>query len=195
MIRWLLGSEATRVFAHGKVMSPAKPDLGPINMAEALEWGEQPNLSDSPVTRIATANDFGSIAFELSNGAVAMMIASQAFFLRKGLAPDLELHGVDASLAVDRVNGRLTLTRANGDVEVVDSPSDNGWGNRFARHVFPGMAAMIAGKTCSHPNLEDGYRAQLFTDAAAQSAREGVWIQLSAIDPETSSTREPFDWA
>jgi predicted dehydrogenase len=190
MIRWLLGCEATRVFAHGKVVSPAKPDVGPINMAEALEWGGQCNVFDRPVTRVATANDFGSIAFELGNGAVGLMIASQAFFLRKGLAPDLELHGFDASLAIDRANGRLTLVRADGSAEVVEAPSDNGWGNRFARHVFPGMAAMmIAGKTCSHPNLEDGYRVQLFTDAAAKSARDGAWIQLSAIDPATSSVQ------
>jgi predicted dehydrogenase len=187
-IRWILGCEATRVLAHGDVVSPAKPDLGPVNLREALDWGGTHDVSESPSTRQGTAFDFASVAFELGNGAVATMIVSHAYFLRKGLAPELELHGVEASLAVDRVNGRVTLMRAAGAVEVVESIADDGGDNRFAKYVFPGMAAMVAGKPTSHPNLEDGYRVQLFTDAAAQSARSGAWVRLSTIDPAINSS-------
>lgn len=182
-IRWILGCEATRVLVHGNVVSPAKPDLGPVNLREALEWGGSHDVSESRSTRKGTAFDFASIAFELDNGAVATMIVSHAYFLRKGLVPELELHGVDASLAVDRANCRVTLMRADGASEVVQSVSEDGGGNRFARHVFPGMAAMAAGEPTGHPDLEDGYRVQLFTDAAAKSARDGTWVSLSSIDP------------
>lgn len=186
-IRWILDCEATRVVALGKVVSPEKPDAGPINLTEALEWSGRHDVCDSPASRTGTAPDFGSILFELSNGAVATMVISHAFFLRKGMAPELELHGLDASVAVDRVNGRVTLFRADGAAEVVQSISDAAGGNRFAMHVFPGLAAMIAGEPTSHPNLEDGYRVQLFTDAAAKSAQDGTWVRLCSIDPASDS--------
>jgi predicted dehydrogenase len=182
-IRWILGCEATRVLAHGDVVSPEKPDLGRVNLKEALDWGGTHDVSESNSTRKGTAFDFASISFELENGAAAAMIVSHAFFLRKGLAPELELHGDEASLAVDRVHGRVTLLRADGMAEVVHSLAAEENVNRFAQHVFPGMAAMIAGAPTDHPNLEDGYRVQLFTDAAATSARTGAWVELSAIDP------------
>jgi predicted dehydrogenase len=39
-MRWILGQEAVRVLAHAAVISPAKPDLGAVNLDEALRWGE-----------------------------------------------------------------------------------------------------------------------------------------------------------
>lgn len=189
-IRWILGCEATRVLAHAGVVSPAKPDLGQINLSEALNWGGAHDISDSVAKRKGTAFDYANIAFELDGGAIATMTVSHAPFLRKGMVPELEFHGLDASLAVDRVNGRVTLMRGDGPAEVVCSLQDQGWGNRFAVHVFPGLAAMLAGEPTSHPDLEDGYRVQLFTDAAAKSAQEGGWVELSAIDPATDSTAE-----
>jgi len=182
-IRWMLGCEATRVVAEGKVVSPPKPDLGPINLAEAIEWGGKHDRAAASTSRTGTAFDYGSIVYELANGTVGTMVVSHAYFLRKGLVPELELHGLEASLAVDRVNGRLTLMRDDGVAETVHTVAGTSWGNRFANHVFPAMAAMRTGKTTDHPDLEDGYRVQLFTDAAVRSIRDGGWVELKAIDP------------
>jgi predicted dehydrogenase len=186
-IRWILGCEATRVLAHGDVVSPAKPDLGRVNLQEALDWGGTHDATAAGSKQKGTAFDFASMAFELENGAVATMVVSHAFFLRKGLAPELELHGVDASLAIDRVHNRVTLMHAHGTEEIVhDQPADASV-NRFARSVFPAMSAMLRGEPTDHPDLEDGYRVQLFTDAAAKSARDGAWVRLSQIDPAKST--------
>ncbi len=186
-IRWILGADAVRVFAHGGVISPRKPDRGPINLNEALEWGRSPEDASHSPTRHGTAFDHANVSFELDTGAVATMTVSHTFFLRKGLAPELELHGDEASLAIDRVAGTVTLFRPDGGTEVLKTLDDDSWGNRFSQHVFPAMSAMLSGKPTGHPNLEDGYRVQLFTDAAATSAREGRWIPLSAIDPAASA--------
>src|SRR5262249_39604861 len=42
MVRWILGREATRVLAHAGSLVRAKPDLGAINLEEALRLGEKP---------------------------------------------------------------------------------------------------------------------------------------------------------
>ena len=182
-LRWILGSEATRVLTFADVVTPAKPDLGEVNLQEALDWGNTGNSASDIGRRRGTAADFASIAFEMDNGAVGTMVVSHAFFLRKGLAPELELHGDEASLAIDRVRSTVTLMSANGDSKVVTTVENHNWGNRFEKHVFPAFSAMLAGEPSDHPNLEDGYRVQLFTDAAARSAREGHWITLNEIDP------------
>jgi len=59
-----------------------------------------------------------------------------------------------------------------------------GQGNRFKQYAFPGLRDRIEGRTCPHPGLDDGYRAQLFTEAAARSARQGGWVELSTIEDE-----------
>ncbi len=187
-VRWILGCEATRVLTYGDVVSPAKPDLGELNLNEALDWGNSHDRTGSRSIRKGTAIDFASIAFELESGAVGTMVVSHAFFLRKGLAPELELHGVDASLAVDRVRGTVTLLSPDGSDEIVARVTDHSWGNRFTKHVFPAMSDMLAGKPSDHPNLDDGYLVQLFTDAAAQSAQDGRWVTLKSIDPAIDST-------
>ena len=33
-----------------------------------------------------------------------------------------------------------------------------------------------------HPNLHDGWRVQIFTDAAALSAERGGWVELEEIE-------------
>jgi len=182
-MRWLLGEEAVRVLAHADVVTPAKPDLGDINLEEALDWGGSHNIQDSAAVRKATAYDYADIAFELTGGAVGSLILSHAPFLRKGLAPELELHGTEGSLAVDRVTGNLTL--ASGErVEVLESIPSPSLGNRFAQYVFPALRAQLAGEECEFPGLHDGYRVQLFTDAAALSAQRGTWVDLAELDPE-----------
>jgi predicted dehydrogenase len=188
-IRWILGCEATRVLAHGDVVSPAKPDLGRVNLKEALDWSGTHDAKGGGSARKGTAFDFATMTIELAQGAIVTMVVSHAFFLRKGMAPELELHGDDASLAVDRVHGRVTLMRADGQAEVLHEIAAEEPVNRFAKYVFPGMAAMIAGEPTDHPDLEDGYRVQLLTDAAVKSIRDGGWVELSAIDPAIRDSR------
>src|SRR5262249_32137676 len=201
-MRWMLGQGAVRVLAHANVITPAKPDLGAVNLDEALRWGDaasgaapvrlgSPDLPpvgaasraapDSPRTRQGTAFDFADIAFVLENGAVGSMLLSHATYLRKGLAPELELHGTEASLAVDRLTGSLTLVRPGKAPEGLATVPHPGFGNRFARHVFPALRSRRAGQPTEHPGLDDGWRVQLFTDAAALSARRGAWVTFTDL--------------
>lgn len=184
---WMLDTKATRVLAHARVITPAKPDLGDINLEEALNWGEAHQLSDSSSVREGTAFDYASIGFELANGAVGTLVLSHAPFLRKGLSPEVELHGTDASLAINRMNSTVSVTvAASGDPDTHEV-TDSGWGNRFSKFVFPALRESQSGNSNSHPNLEDGYAVQLFTDAAAQSAREGGWVSLEELDRQIRS--------
>ena len=100
-------------------------------------------------------------------------------FLRKSLAPDLELHGTEASLGIDRLSGRLTLARTGKDNEVLMTVPDPGDTNRFATHVFPALRRQLAGEPIDFPGLDDGYHVQQFTDAAAESARRGTWVPVA----------------
>jgi predicted dehydrogenase len=181
-MRWILGQEAVRVLAHASVLAGAKPDVGAVNLDEALRYGEGRAGGVSPLienARRGTAYDFADIAFVLENGAVGSLVLSHATYLRKGLAPELELHGTEASLAVDRLAGRLTLARPGKTPELVATIPDPGFGNRFAKHVFPALRKRITGEPTDHPGLDDGYQVQLFTDAAASSARLGTWVTLA----------------
>jgi predicted dehydrogenase len=183
-VRWLLGLEAVRVLTHAAVITPAKPDVGAVNLDEALRWGEGRAAGDSPQTRKGTAFDFADLAFVLENGAVGSLVLSHATYLRRGLAPEVELHGTEASLAVDRLTGTLTLVRPGKPPELLATVADPGFGNRFARHVFPALRCRIAGEPTEHPGLDDGWRVQLFTDAAVLSARRGTWAALADLGSE-----------
>lgn len=178
-LRWLLGQEATRVLVHADVITPAKPDLGDVNLGEALQWGNTHAASESSQRRRGTAFDFADVAFVLDSGAVGSLVLSHAPFLRKGLAPEMELHGTEASLSLDRQTGRLILARTGHDPELLETVPDPGFGNRFARHVFPALRAHLAGEPTDHPGLNDGYHVQRFTDACTRSALEGRWISLT----------------
>lgn len=177
-LRWMLGQDAVRVLVHAGVIGPAKPDLGAFNLDEALQWGGSHAAGDCVQQRQGTAFDFAAVSLAFENGAVGSLVVSHAPYLRKGLAPDMELHGTEASLSVDRLSGRLTLVRPGKDPEVLDIVPDPGFGNRFAKHVFPAIRSRIAGEPTGHPGLDDGWRVQRFTDAAVRSAREGVWVAL-----------------
>ena len=181
-MRWLLDEEAVRVFAHADVITPAKPDLGEVNLEEALQWGEKHIAADTDRQRQGTAFDYANIAFELQGGAVGVLVLSHAPFLRKGLAPEVELHGTDASLSIDRAAGTLTIVRAGNDPEILYSEPFAGFGNRFRQHVFPALQSQMDDGATGHPNLHDGWRVQLFTDAAALSARRGEWVKLSELE-------------
>ncbi|MBI3861767.1 MAG: Gfo/Idh/MocA family oxidoreductase [Planctomycetia bacterium] len=185
-IRWLLGQEAVRVLAHAGVITPAKPDLGPINLEEALQRGSAP-IADAGHSRRGTAFDYGDIAFEMESGAVGSLVLSHATYLRKGLAPEVELHGTEASLSIDRLSGRLMLVRPGGEPALFETCPDPGFGNRFAQHVFPALRDRSAGRPTDHPGLEDGWRVQLFTDACSRSAKEGTWITVGqAFQPDSN---------
>ena len=183
-IRWLLGIEAKRVLTHADVISAPKADLGSINLAEALEYStdlSSAKPSGSSAQRKGTAFDYANIAWEFETGAVGSIIVSHASFLRKGLAPEVELHGTDASLGIDRFNGLLTLWREQGQVsEVVERIPVSGLGNRFEKFVFPSLRKMLTDGDTAHPNLEDGWRVQLFTDAALRSAKSGHWEDVAS---------------
>lgn len=185
LVRWMLGAEARRVLAHAGVITPARPDLGPIDLAEALDWGHAHSADAGRETRKSTTFDFADVAVQFDDSAVGSFILSHATYLRKGLAPELELHGTQASLGVDRIAGELRLARPDRDAETLETVPDPGFGNRFARHVFPAIRRQLAGAACDHPDLEDGWRVQLFTDAAATSSRSGAWVDLAELETQS----------
>ena len=175
-IRWVLGKEAPRVLAHGGTISPAKPDLGAINLAEALDWTRSHRRADASGRKGGTI-DYANISWEFDDGVTGTLLVSHATHIRKGFAPDLELHGTEASLGVDRMTGELSLARPGKAPEVLETHPERS-GNRFAEHVFPAVRAIMAGEPSDHPDLEDGYRVQAFTDAAAKAVELGRWVEV-----------------
>ena len=178
-VRWITGLEAVRVLAHADTITPAKPDLGSIDLTEALDWGEAHKAADATATRKGTAFDYATIAWEFPGGVVGCIVLSHAPFLRKGLCPELELHGTKASLAIDRVKQSVIVCEADGSMEEINAPQEEV--NRFSNFVFPALRERAAGEESQHPGMEDGWRVQLFTDAAAQSARRGQWVELAEL--------------
>jgi predicted dehydrogenase len=178
---WLLDQQPLRVLAHAGILTPAKPDLGAINLQEALQSTESPAPPSHVPRKQATAFDFAQLALELDRGTVGTIVLSHATFVRKGLAPEVELHGTEASLAIDRLQSRLLLARPGASsAEVLEAVADTGWGNRFANYVFPAIRERMTSGRSEHPGLDDGYHVQRFTDAAVLSAREGRWVKLAA---------------
>ena len=180
-IRWILQCEATRVLAHAKIVATAKPHLGEVNLSEALDWGAAPQAQGDGSVRVGTAPDYATIAFEMEGGIVGTLMVSHASYIRKGLAPELEFHGTEASLAVDRLNSRVTVATADGTKAEQAQVPDSGTVNRFARYVLPALRSRAAGEPTEHPGLEEGWRVQCFTDAAALAAEQGQWV---AVQPD-----------
>ena len=180
-VRWILGEDATRVLAHSDTITPSKADLGAINLNEALEWGQSPSAQESQSRKGGTP-DYACASWEFDSGIVGSLVVSHATFLRKGFAPELEFHGTKASLGIDRLTGTLTLSKPDGTTEIVATLPEEGFGNRFQKHVFPAFRkAFNHSGSHEHPNLEDGWRVQRFTDAVVRSAKEGAWVSLSDI--------------
>ena len=180
-VRWILGQDAVRVLAHADTITPSKLDAGEINLTEALELGKQ--SSSELGSRKGETVDYANIAWEFENGAVGTLVLSHAPFLRRGLVPELELHGTKASIAVDRFQGKIVMSRSNDTVEIVDTVPPLGFnlGNRFQQWVIPALREVMAGKSqdeLSVPNLYDGWRVQQFTDAALESSRRGSWVEI-----------------
>jgi predicted dehydrogenase len=181
-LRWILDDEAECVLAHADVITPPKPDLGAINLDEAISWGNQHNSGEAESRRQGTACDYASIAVRMRTGTVGTVLLSHAPYLRKGMAPDLELHGTDASLSIDRVSGAVRLFRPDTEAETVAALPDGEPVNRFEKYVFPALRERIDARSTQHPGLDDGYRVQLFTDAAMRSAEQGEWVALAELE-------------
>lgn len=186
-LRWILGSEATRVLAHSAVVMPPKPQLGPIDLGEAIAWGNnhdtskpvRPTEPSAATTQKATVPDYAQLALDFPNQIVCSIVLSHASYLRKGFAPELELHGTKASLSVNRFTGELIIADSPEPARLLKTVSHNDLENRFANYVFPAMHKQIAGAFSDHPNLSDGWQVQRFVDAAVTSATTGSWTAIA----------------
>lgn len=181
-LRWILGEDARRVLTHSNTITPAKADAGNVNLTEALECVGH---TEGDMRKGGTA-DYANISIEFESGILGSMVLSHATYLRRGLAPELEFHGSEGSIAVDRVHGRVNLVRPDGHLEEVAEVPVGGFdlGNRFAQWVIPGLQAVMAGarqESLDLPNLRDGLSVQRFTDAALESARRSTWVALEEI--------------
>lgn len=174
---WLLGCEATRVLAHAATITPAKPDLGALNLQEALESGAK-SQTDAAQRQGGTP-DYASVSWEFANGAVGTLTLSHASCFRRGVCPELELHGSEASVAINRVTGDVLLGQPAEPPELLSNVPDPGFGNRFEQYVFPLVRSVLAGESpVGHPSLETGWRVQCFTDAVVKSAEAGGWVGI-----------------
>ena len=175
-IRWILGENAVRVLTHAATISPARPDVGEVNFAEALAWADS-HEGASAKRRKPGTSDYASIAWEAASGTMVHLLVSQAPYIRRNLAPDLEVHGTEASLGVARGTGNLVLARAGEEPEVIETHPEV-FENRFERFVFPAIEAVRSGEASDHPDLADGYHVQCFTDAAALAGVRGGWTDV-----------------
>ena len=184
-IRWITGDEALRVITHAGVIGGDKPDLGEPNLDEALKWGTSHLTGDSRSHKSGTAFDYGSISVQFNSGAVGYFMVSHATDLRKGISPEMELHGTKASLGIERWTGKLVLTLPDSDPEVIYTQSDDILEprNDFKQFAFPGIRQRSSGTGQDYPGLDDGWRAQLFTDAASLSAHRGTWVSIEELEP------------
>ncbi len=179
VVRWITGETAEKVFAHGETLTPLKVDLGAINLGEAIDWGNEHAVGDAEGRRGGTV-DYATLNCRYASGATGVYVLSHATYLRKHLAPELELHGTEASLSIDRWSGDVVLVDPEQKKEVIANLPDAGFGNRFEKYVFPVLAPLLQGEEAAgdYPDLEDGLVAQKFTDAAAASVGEGVWVAV-----------------
>jgi predicted dehydrogenase len=159
-------------------------DIGEVNLTEALEQGEK-GFSGRESRRGGTP-DYASLAWEFEGGAIGAFVLSHAPYLRRGLVPELELHGSEASIAVDRFHGRVTRSLPDNTVEVIEEAAPGGFdiGNRFRQWVIPALREVMSGRGQEEvdvPSLVDGWRVQLFTDAVLESSRRGAWVNLAEM--------------
>ena len=181
-LRFLLGDEAQRVLAHTQVMMPPKPDMGQIDLSEAIAWGEGNSATGATSTRTAGVPDYAQLTVEFGNGAIGCILLSHASYVRKGFAPEIEVHGTKASIAVDRIAGELWFADSPEPARQLEKIEDDGYCNRFARHVFPALTDEKSNP--DHPRMRDGWRVQIFTDAVVASAQRGAWVETAEFDAE-----------
>lgn len=179
-IRFLTGLEATEVLTHAETITPSKLDRGNINLSEALDV---PSHSSDFDRRRGDTPDYANISFKLTNGATGILVVSHAHYLRKGIVPELEVHGEKASIIIDRYHGKVSLFHGIEDKGEVFNVESGGFdiGNRFKKIVIPALLQVINGKQQTElevPNLKDGWKVQLFTDAALKSHKLGQWVSI-----------------
>lgn len=178
MMRFLLGKDAQRVLANTDVLMPPKPQLGEIDLQEAIDWGVQNDTASAVTTQKGGVPDYGQVLIEFEGDAKAALTVSHASYLRKGFAPELELHGTFGSLSVNRVTGELLFADSPDPAKLIESIPDEGFGNRFEKYVFPALREQLAGESCAHPQMGEGYKVQLFIDAVMRSSNEGGWVSV-----------------
>ena len=176
MIRWVLAEDAVRVVAHSATISPPRHDIGAVNLTEALAYSGSRGGAASVRRKVGTA-DYASVSWETASGTTGHLLVSHAPHMRRDLAPDLEFHGTEASLGVHRGTGNLVLVRTGEDASIVETHPEE-FENRFERFVFPAVQSVREGRPSGHPDLEDGYHVQRFTDAAAKAAAGGCWVEM-----------------
>jgi len=177
ILRFILGQEAKRVLAHAAVIMPAKRDLGEINLEEAIERGQGDSVSEGP-RRQATAPDYAQVILEYANGRIGSISVSHASYVRKGFAPELELHGTAGSLSVDRVTDTLLWADRPAPATPLETVPEEANVNRFQQHVFPALRDRNAGEETIHPDIDDGWHVQSFTDAVVASTHSGGWVAV-----------------
>ena len=179
VVRWIIGDEAVCVLAHAETLTPPKADLGAINLGEALGWGREHAAGNAKGRKGGTV-DYAAVSCRFAGGATGVFVLSHATHLRKHLAPELEMHGTRASLSIDRWSGEVILVNDQQETNIIETLPDEGFGNRFEKHVFPALVPVVGGHGSAggHPNLEDGLIAQKFTDAASISVRGGRWVGI-----------------
>lgn len=196
MLRFILGQEATRVLTHAEVLMPAKSDLGHIDLTEALDAGRRVDKTDGGDSadrdehtsshvaageRRASVPDYAQIAVEFADGAVGSILLSQAGYLRKVFAPELELHGTRGSISVDRLRRQIWFANQPDPATLLQEVVEDGHCNRFQSHVFPAIESQLKGaKNNHHADLADGLAVQKFTDAAFISSTQGRWVEVNS---------------
>lgn len=187
MLRFILEEEATRVLTHASVLMPEKPHLGDVDLQEAIEWGNSNSAAASKTGKKGSVPDYAQIGFEYPSGIVGSIVLSHASYLRKGFAPELELHGTLGSLSVDRIGRVLRFADSPEPAQQLEVVDDDGICNRFESFVFPALEAQVSRRSDApqdqHPNLLDGLRVQSFTDAALASSLRGEWVELAEFTP------------
>ena len=174
-IRWLTGYDAKSVLVHSEISTSQRMSLGEINLSEALSTESPAGNKYSKVT----APDYGNIAVRFNNETCGAVMVSHATFLRKGLCPELELHGSAASLAVNRVSGEISIAEGQQKLVQLDCIPDAPC-NRFETHVLPALCSHnSSGQQSMHPNLNDGVQVQRFIDSSLESAESGRWVELA----------------
>ena len=124
--------------------------------------------------------------WEYESGAVGSFVLSHAPYLRRGLVPEVEFHGTEASITVDRFHGKVTRGLPDNSVEVIYEAPPGGFeiGNRFQQWVIPALREVMRGakqEDVDVPSLHDGWKVQIFTDAVVESAKHGTWVSLADI--------------
>ena len=181
-LRFLLGEEVQQVMAHADTIMPPKADLGEIDLGEAIAWGQQHVTADAQQQQLATTPDFCQLLFKYASGVRGVMVLAHASYYRKGFAPEVELHGTLGSLAIDRINGNILFSDSTEPAQLAETVAGDLPENRFADAVFPALSKHFSGEPSEHPDMEDGFKVQVFVDAVVASARQHTWVSLKEVE-------------